>query len=185
VLFGERVIERQHRHRMPDFCEPPRRRRADPLGQALQGAQLRKTVLDRAVAPPQRVIGGIGHARSVVLIVAPVVPGDLGLKPRVLGLGLFLREVVDGKLRGIFCGHLRIRHSGAGRRPEPGIHNHRSRVLCTTFIYWQAINMAHCTLGSPATSWAASSNIKLASSGALPAAIMSTYLSGSNVTTTP
>jgi hypothetical protein len=25
----------------------------------------------------------------------------------VLGLGLFLSEIVDGKLRGIFCGHLR------------------------------------------------------------------------------
>jgi hypothetical protein len=22
-----------------------------------------------------------------------------------------------------------LRHSGAGRRPEPGIHNHRSRVM--------------------------------------------------------
>ena len=26
---------------------------------------------------------------------------------------------------------LLVRHSGAGRRPEPEIHNHKSMVLCT------------------------------------------------------
>ena len=118
VLFGERVVERQHRHRVPDFCETPRRRRADPLRQALQRAQLRKARFDRAVAPPQRVIFGIGHARRVVLIIAPVVPGDLGGKPRVLGLGLFFSEVVDGELRGIFCGHLRSSTPDMMRRGE-------------------------------------------------------------------
>ena len=60
------------------------------------GAQLRKARLDRVIAPPQRVIFGVRHARRVVLVIAPVVPGDLGREPRVLGLGLFFSEVVDG-----------------------------------------------------------------------------------------
>ena len=96
VVFGERVVERQHRHRVPDLGETPGRRRADPLRQALQRAQLRKARFDGIVAPPQRVIFGVGDARRVVLIVAPVVPGDLGREPRVFGLGLFLSEIVDG-----------------------------------------------------------------------------------------
>ncbi len=91
VFFGERIVERQHRHRVADFGKARRRRRADPLGQALQRAQLRKARFDRAVALAQRVIVGIGNARRVVLVIAPVVRGDFRLKPRVLGLGLLSR----------------------------------------------------------------------------------------------
>ena len=80
VLFGKRVVERQHRHRVPDLGEARRRRRADPLRQAFQRAQLRKARLDRVVALAQRVIGRIGNGRRVLLIIAPVMLGDLGLR---------------------------------------------------------------------------------------------------------
>ena len=55
-------------------------------------------LLDRLVAPPQRVIFGVRNRRRVLLVVALVVPLDLGFKPRVLALGLAGRHVVDGKL---------------------------------------------------------------------------------------
>ena len=62
------------------------------------GAQVREARLDRLVAPPQRVVFGVRNGRRVLLVVALVVPLDLGLKPRVLALGLAGRHVVDGKL---------------------------------------------------------------------------------------
>ncbi len=97
VLLGKGIVERQHRHRMPHFGEARRRRRADPLGQACQRAQLRKARFDRVVALAQRVIGRVRHGRRIVLVIAPVMRGDLGLEPRVLGLGLLFSEIVDRK----------------------------------------------------------------------------------------
>ncbi len=58
---------------------------------------MRKARLDRAIAPPQRVIGRVRNARRILLVIAPVVRCDLGAKPRMLGLGLFLGEIVDGR----------------------------------------------------------------------------------------
>ena len=83
---------------MPHLGEARRRRRADMLGQAFQRAQLRKARLDRGIALPQRVVGGIRNRRRVFLIIAPVVLGDLGREPRVLGLRLLLGETLDGQL---------------------------------------------------------------------------------------
>ena len=97
VFLGEGIVERQHRHRVPDLGEARRRRRADALRQAFARAQLRKARLDRAVAPPQRVVVGVGDGGRVFLVIAPVVLGDFGAKPRVLGLGLLLGEIVDGR----------------------------------------------------------------------------------------
>ena len=99
VLLGERVVEREHRHRVADLGETRRRRRADALRQAVQRPQMREARLDRGVALAQRVVVGIRNGRRVVLIIAPVVLGDFGLEPRMLGLGLLLGEIVDGTVR--------------------------------------------------------------------------------------
>ena len=112
-----------------------RRRRADALRQAVERTQLRKPRLDRGVALPQPVVLGVGDGRRVFLIVAAVVRGDLFGKPRVLGLRLLFGERLDRKLRVsldammfVVAGRARaergdlvsvLRHSGAGRRPEP------------------------------------------------------------------
>ena len=97
VLFRERIVERQHRHRVPHLGEARRRRRADTLRQAFERAQLREARLDRGVALPQPVVFGVRDRRRVVLVVAPVVLGDLGREPRVLGLRLLFGEVFDGE----------------------------------------------------------------------------------------
>ena len=98
VLIAERILQGQHRHRVPHLGEAARWRGADLARQAVQGAQVREALLDRLVAPPQRVIFGVRNRRRVLLVVALVVPLDLGFKPRVLALGLTGRHVVDGKL---------------------------------------------------------------------------------------
>ena len=48
--------------------------------------QFREALLDRLVADAKPVVFGVGDRRRVVLVVAPVVGGDLGLEARVLGL---------------------------------------------------------------------------------------------------
>ena len=92
------LCERQHRHRVAHLGKAARGRRADLARQAVQRAQVRKSRLDRLVAPPQRVIFGVGHGRRVLLVVALVVRLDLRLQPRVLALGLAGRHVLDGQL---------------------------------------------------------------------------------------
>ena len=84
VFFGKGIVERQHRHRVADLGESRRGRRADPLRQAFQRAQLRKARLDRVVALAQRVIGRIRNGRRILLIIAAVMLGDFGLQPHVL-----------------------------------------------------------------------------------------------------
>ena len=90
VVVGEGIVEREHRHRVPHLGEARRRRGAHALRQAFERAQVRKARLDRGVAPPQRVVGGIRNRRRLFLIIAPVVRGDLCRQPRVLGLRLLL-----------------------------------------------------------------------------------------------
>ena len=102
VGFGEGVVERQHRHRVPHLGEARRGRDADPLRQAFARAQLRKARLDRGVAPPQLVIFGVGDRRRVFLIIAPIVPGDFVRQPRVLGLRLFFGQSLDGGSVSVF-----------------------------------------------------------------------------------
>ena len=99
VVVRKRIVEREHRHRVPHLGEAPGRRDADLQRQAFQRAQVGKALLDRAVALAQRVVLGVRDRRRVVLVVALVVLADLGMQPRVLGLGLLFGEVVDGDLR--------------------------------------------------------------------------------------
>ena len=95
VFLGEGIVEREHRHRVPDLGEARRRRRADALRQAFAGVELRKPSLDRSIAPAQLVIFGVRDGRRIVLIIAPIMLGELGREPRVLGLGLLFRQLVD------------------------------------------------------------------------------------------
>ncbi len=53
VFFGKRIVERQHRHRVPHLGEPRGWRCADAPRQAFRRAQLREARLDRVVALPQ------------------------------------------------------------------------------------------------------------------------------------
>jgi hypothetical protein len=79
--------------------EASRRRRADLQREAFERAKLGEALLDGIVALPQRVVFGVADGRRVVLVVALVVRLDLRFEPRVLGLGLFGRESVDGRFR--------------------------------------------------------------------------------------
>ena len=120
VLVAEGVLQRQHRHRVPHLGEAARRRGADFARQAVQRAQVREARLDRLVAPPQRVVFGVGDGRRVLAVVALVVLLDLGLQPRVLALGLALRHVVDGELgiAGRFGRFHRLRNSMTRAKPQ-------------------------------------------------------------------
>ena len=92
VFFGKRVVERQHRHRMADFLESPRRRRADLLRRRVARDEFGKSRLDGVEALAQRIVFGVGDLRRVVLIIGLVVPLDLERQPLVLDLGLGLGE---------------------------------------------------------------------------------------------
>ena len=117
VLVGEGVVERQHRHRVAHLLELARRRRADFQRQRLKRPQVGKARLDCRVAHAQRVVFGVRYARPVLLVIAPVVLGDLDLQPRVLGLRLLGGQQFDGRFVGFDFGfgHL-LRHT----RPSAG-----------------------------------------------------------------
>ena len=95
VLLAERIVQRQHRHRMPHLGETARRRGADGERQAALGDEIREFLLDGVVAPAQRIVFGVGDSWRIVLIVALVVLGDLRLQPRMLALCLPRRHRVD------------------------------------------------------------------------------------------
>ena len=57
--------------------------------------EFRKSLLDGVEALAQRVVFGVGDARRIVLIVAPVVPLELERQPHQLDLGLRLGELGD------------------------------------------------------------------------------------------
>ena len=113
LLVGEDVAERQHRHGVADLGEFLGRRRAHLAGQRVGVGQLREGRLERLVASPQVVVFGVGDAGRVLLIVALVVPGDLGAEARVLGAR-----------QGEALGRLRLLRHGpkasAGPRAEEG-----------------------------------------------------------------
>ena len=100
----ERVLQRQHRHRVAHLGEATRGRSADLARQAFQRLQIGKFRLDRLVAPPQRVVFGVGDGRRVLLVVGLVVLLDLGFEARVLALRLARRHLLDGQL-GVPGGH--------------------------------------------------------------------------------
>ena len=74
----------------PAGFAPTLRRRASPARD-----QLRKARLDRGVALPERVVFGVGDGRRVLLVVAPVVLGDLGGEPLQLRRRLRFGQLVD------------------------------------------------------------------------------------------
>ena len=84
LLVGEDIAERQHRHAVADLGEFLRRRRADLAICRVRVGKLGERVFERGIAPAQRVIFGVGNDRRVFAVIAPVMLGDLGLKPRVL-----------------------------------------------------------------------------------------------------
>jgi len=77
ILFVESVLERKHGHGVAHDREAPGRRGAHPLARRIRSLQLGKPDLDGEIAQPQRVVFGVGDERRVVLIVAPVMLGDL------------------------------------------------------------------------------------------------------------
>ena len=102
LLVGERVAEREHRHRVPHLGEFRRRLRADPARGQVRAHELGKARLDLLVAPPQRVVFGIRDGRRVLLVVAPVVLADGGREPLELGLGLRFGQLLDRGLAGVW-----------------------------------------------------------------------------------
>ena len=133
IGVGKGVVERQHRHRVPHLGEARRGRGADALRQAFARGELREARFDGAIAPAQRVIFGVGHRRRIVLVIAPVVPGDVLGQPRVLGFRLLFRELLDQYLCGIPSRHGAdisiIPGPAAGRSPESIITDGRCCVL--------------------------------------------------------
>ena len=69
---------------MPDLGEFFRRLRADLAVRRVRIDKLGELLLERSVAPAQRVILCVGNDRRILAVVAPVMLGDLGLKPRML-----------------------------------------------------------------------------------------------------
>ena len=114
ILLGKRIVERQHRHRVAHLLEAAGGRRADFQRQRLQRPQVGEARLDGRVALAQRVVLGVGYARPVLLVIAPVVLGDLNLQPRVLRRRLLGGQKFDGGFVGFDCGfsHL-LRHGRA------------------------------------------------------------------------
>ena len=94
-LVGKNVAERQHRHGVFRLRELLGRRGADLLGQRIRRMQFGKSRLQRLVPPPQRVVIGVGNRGRVVLVVAPVVFGDLGAEQRMLRARHFRGKLVD------------------------------------------------------------------------------------------
>jgi hypothetical protein len=62
---------------------------ADLLGQALGGPELGKGVLQGLVALAKRIVFRIRDGGRVLLVIAPVMLGDLGPQGLVLDAGLF------------------------------------------------------------------------------------------------
>ena len=69
---------------MADLGELLRRRRADLAIGGIGASELGKRSLERGVTPALGIVLGVGNGRRVLAVVAPVMLGDLGLKPRVL-----------------------------------------------------------------------------------------------------
>src|SRR5438046_2190508 len=80
---------------MANLGEAARRRSPNASRRRVRTHEIWKARFDRGVASPQRVVFGIGDGWRVVLVIALVVPRDLGSKPLQLGLGLCLGQFGD------------------------------------------------------------------------------------------
>ena len=94
-LVGKHIAERQHRHGVFRLGELLARRGADFLCQRIRRMQFRKRRLQRLVAPAQRIVVGVRDRGRIILIVAPVVFGDLGAEQRMLRARHFRGKLVD------------------------------------------------------------------------------------------
>ena len=103
---------------MPHLLELAAGRDADLQRERFERAQIGETLLDGAVARPQRIVFGIGDARPVVLIIALVVLGDFSGQTGVLGLRLFCGEEIDGCFVGFDLGH---RYSSQSRHQHAAL----------------------------------------------------------------
>ena len=70
---------------MTNLGEFLRRRRADLAVFRLRAGELGERRFERAIAPAQFVIFGVGDRGLILAVIAPVVLGDLGPEARVLG----------------------------------------------------------------------------------------------------
>ena len=90
LVVVERVGERQHGRVVADLGEARRGRRAHALAGAVGALEIGEARLDGLVAPAQRVVVGIEQFGIGVLVVEPVVAGDLArqaLKLACRGVG--------------------------------------------------------------------------------------------------
>ena len=93
VLVGEGVVERKHRHFVPDLGETARRLGADALGRRIGTDQRRVLRFDAADLGDQPVVVGIGNRGFVEHVITMVVLGDLAQQGRVPS-GRFARNPV-------------------------------------------------------------------------------------------
>ncbi len=63
--------------------------------QRLRGDEFRKSLLQRLVTTPQRVVFGVGNHRRILLIVVLVVSLDLFAQSRMLGARFQRRQLID------------------------------------------------------------------------------------------
>jgi len=98
LIGAEGVLQRQHWYRVADLGKAAGWRGAHLAGQAVQGTQVREPCLDLLVAAAQPVVFRVRNRRSVLLVVGLVVLLEFAFEPRVLALGLTLRQVLDGDL---------------------------------------------------------------------------------------
>ena len=92
VLVGEGIAERQHRHRVLDLAEFSRRG-ADARATGYPDRPGPESASRSPRARAQRIIGGIRDGWRVMLIVAPVMLGDLAGEARELGRSLLLGQI--------------------------------------------------------------------------------------------
>ncbi len=92
LVLVEGVVERQHRRRMPHLGEAGGGRGADAARRAVGADEVGKALLDRVIAPAQRVILGVRDLGRVLLVIEPVVVRDRGGQPLQLPLRLGLGE---------------------------------------------------------------------------------------------
>ncbi len=108
VLLVEGVVERQHRLRMRDLGEARGGRGADAPARAVDADEIGEALLERGVAPPQRVVFRVGNRRRVLLVISAVVLGD--------GLGQAL-ELFPGLRRRQLRDRRRLGAARHGRAP--------------------------------------------------------------------